>query len=114
MDSKTIAKGIRRYKAEESSSTFLIIETFICSAMIGAYFKSWGYFGVSLLFFYVSIFFRPLYLIISIAFSLFWALTAFTLVMAFFEVMIAAIIVSIVVFLIAFGTHLGGYEGFSA
>jgi hypothetical protein len=111
MDSKTIAKGIRRYELEESSSFFLLIETFICSVMIGVYFKSWAYFGLSLLFFFAASVIRPLALTVSIVFSLFWAMIGVVIGMAFLESIIVAVLFSVITFVIALGLHCSGYEG---
>jgi hypothetical protein len=111
MDSKTIAKGIRRYELEESSSLFLLVETFICSVMVGVYFESWAHFGLSLLFFFAASVIRPLALIVSIVFSLFWAMIGVVIGMAFLESIIVAILLAIITFVIALGLHCSGYEG---
>jgi hypothetical protein len=111
MDSKTIAKGIRRYELEESSSFFLIIETFICSVMIGVYFESWAYFGLSLLFFFATSVIRPLGLIVTIVFSLFWAVIGVVIGMAFLESFIVAILFAVIAFVSSLGLHISGYEG---
>lgn len=112
MDSKMVSKGIRKYKYDESNATLLTVETFICAVFIGVYFSSWLYFSLSILFFFFAVRYRPLSIFVSVMFSLFWAMIAFVIGMGFIQSLLVAIILAVVVFVISFGLHLSGYEGF--
>ncbi|WP_347553208.1 hypothetical protein ABFG93_21870 (plasmid) [Pseudalkalibacillus hwajinpoensis] len=83
MDSKAIASGIRRYKHQESSRTLLGFETLVVSAIVGFLFKSWAAFGLTFLLFVIVSFVPILTLIVSLAFSLFWAIIGIVIGMAF-------------------------------
>lgn len=116
MDRRQVADGIRRYKAENSASKIILLESILLAAFIGFRFQSFGYFILAMIVLYFIVRFRVFAWIVTIGFSICWAIIGISLGFMFgfganaaYLPYILAIIFCIGFFMFSLRLHLLGY-----
>lgn len=114
MERRQISDGIRRYKAENSASTIIFIESLLLAAFIGFRFHSFGYFILAMILLYFIVRFRIFAWIVTIGFSVGWGIIGAVLGFMFgvstaYLSIILGIVFCIGFFMFSLRLHLLGY-----
>lgn len=107
--SDDVRKGITNAQFNESNANILFAEIGIAAIAAGIYFQSWFWGGGVLLVLMISIFIKPIAILLVIVFSAGWAVGGYLL-GGFFESNQASIVLAIFGFICGLGTNISALE----